>query len=62
MEEQKQDQNHSESSDNSEKVIVCKPKTVSDGSKCDHEFVQDYIDAEGKIHEQCSKCWQGRWK
>ena len=38
-----------------------KPVTVSDGSKCEHNFVQDFED-NGKIHLQCSKCWQGIWK
>lgn len=49
-------------SESDEKVIVCKVETIHDGSKCKHEFVQDYTDSEGKIHLQCAKCMAGVWK
>lgn len=61
--DQAQAQDQSESNDNrDEKVIICKPETVHNGAKCKHEYVEDYTDAEGKVHEQCTQCWQGKWK
>jgi hypothetical protein len=64
--EDKQDkpQDQSESKNNSEEEvsIVHKVKTVSDGSTCEHEFIDDYVDSENKQHQQCTKCWSGRWR
>ena len=60
MEEQDKDNKPevSELNDNSEVHIV---KTVSDGSACEHNFQDDYIDGD-KQHQQCLNCWQGRWR
>ena len=52
----------SELKSNFEESVVHKVKTVSDGSKCNHNYMDDYIDPEGKQHQQCSNCYQGRWK
>lgn len=57
MEEQPQQ----DSQEVSESSVWHKVKTVQDG-KCEHDFMDDYIDAEGKQHQQCAKCMQGRWR
>ena len=40
---------------------IHKVKTVSDGTNHTHEFIDDYVD-EGKQHQQCTQCFQGRWR
>ena len=45
-----------------EESTIHKVQTVSDGSNHKHIWIEDYTDNEGKIHLQCSKCFQGSWK
>lgn len=46
--------------DSLEREMKCEPKIIFNGD-CDHEYVHDYIDSEGKKHYQCVRCPMGRF-
>jgi hypothetical protein len=43
-----------------EGVTLHKPKVIYDGT-CEHYFVEDGIDGEGKGQASCRDCWIGRF-
>jgi hypothetical protein len=48
-----------DASEGSETVVKLIPKMVFDG-KCDHKYVDDYLDNDGNQHCQCQFCPMGR--